>query len=701
MGAPKVATPTDPMAGLASLAQMLGGTKTTQNAGNIDALQSALAGLKGQDGQALLASIFQQAGAQIPGLQTSLGNAIGARSGGNSAVAAALQKLMSQTTVTAQDQMQKQQLANLQAQGQIGANIAQATKGTTQQAGTNLGQAGKTLAILSLLSKSGLMGKEGNGGIFSKLTSSEQAPVSAPTGGALNGSSSQPASGGNFSSAPNFSSAATPSFLTNAGLSDPQFSGPGQSTVDLSSFNPYQPQESGVQDFISSFSNPTGPQSMVDTSVYNPYSAPMEPSFSPVDWAASAPSDWQPPTDWTAYADGGKVNAGAGAGAQKQQMMKASADEMEDSREGAVSKMLLKHMNEMGKMLLEHSKEDKTEESDEGFADGGPVRAGGSRRSANPTVDLTPVQRMSADNSRPAASRSSANIAPSVDFGGFMNSGGGSGNDSNGGLNSASTGANPGFGRALGLAANVNALSGITGGPAMPGNVLGTMAGLANAKSEKDALGVVGTAAANIAAPGLGSAVSVAMNPSLANGLNLAASFNPATAMANLGLGVMGMASLGEIAQNAIDLANPNLMMTPTQQMTVSTEQNNPNSAGLTSQANAMDGDALGNLMGLTDAFGTAPTSPADSYGDTSGGGGFGSSSTGANSGFGGDSSHGTAGYKQGGPIDGPGTGTSDSIKARLSDGEYVMSADTVAALGEEFFNQLQAAFHKPVARRA
>ena len=37
---------------------------------------------------------------------------------------------------------------------------------------------------------------------------------------------------------------------------------------------------------------------------------------------------------------------------------------------------------------------------------------------------------------------------------------------------------------------------------------------------------------------------------------------------------------------------------------------------------------------------------------------------------------------KDGGPVRGPGTGTSDSIAARLSDGEYVLPADTVQAIG-------------------
>jgi hypothetical protein len=38
---------------------------------------------------------------------------------------------------------------------------------------------------------------------------------------------------------------------------------------------------------------------------------------------------------------------------------------------------------------------------------------------------------------------------------------------------------------------------------------------------------------------------------------------------------------------------------------------------------------------------------------------------------------------RAGGRLDGPGTGTSDSIPAKLSDGEFVMTAKAVKALGK------------------
>lgn len=144
-------------ANISALLQTFGGTKTTTatNPGETDALRATLAQLQGADYNAMLQSIFQQAGGQIPGLQTALGNAIGARSGGNSAVAAALQKLLQQTTVAAQDQMAKQQLANQQTQVQAGGAIAQATKGTqtTEQKGTNVKQGATDLAKATALTQ--------------------------------------------------------------------------------------------------------------------------------------------------------------------------------------------------------------------------------------------------------------------------------------------------------------------------------------------------------------------------------------------------------------------------------------------------------------------------------------------------------------------------------------------------------------------
>lgn len=100
-------------------------------------------------------------------------------------------------------------------------------------------------------------------------------------------------------------------------------------------------------------------------------------------------------------------------------------------------------------------------------------------------------------------------------------------------------------------------------------------------------------------------------------------------------------------------------------------------------------------------------TGTRDSSGMGNMGGGFGDHSGGGYGGdsgdSGGDSDSGGGGdFKDGGipggRISGPGTGTSDSIKmplANVSNGEYIVSADVVNAVGPQFFDMLQAAFHK------
>lgn len=171
----------------AALGQALfGGATTTTNPGNINPLQQVLAGLQGQDFNALLQSIFQQAGGQIPGLQAAYGNAMGARSGGNSAVQAALNELLKQTALAGQQQIAQQQAQNFQTQGQAAANIAQATRGTQTTQGADLGGIAKNLLLLQGLSMltgksgplSGLGDKVGEvgkavGGLFTSPTSDQ------------------------------------------------------------------------------------------------------------------------------------------------------------------------------------------------------------------------------------------------------------------------------------------------------------------------------------------------------------------------------------------------------------------------------------------------------------------------------------------------------------------------------------------------
>ena len=233
----------------------------------------------------------------------------------------------------------------------------------------------------------------------------------------------------------------------------------------------------------------------------------------------------------------------------------------------------------------------------------------------------------------------------------------------------------------------LNQLSGLTGGPSIP--MAGTLAGLAASQTPEQALGVVGTAAGNMLSPGLGSAISFGMNPSTVGGINLAASLNPVGALYSGVAALTGLPSIGELAVGTPQTVDPKTGMVT---------------------------EATTGLLGAGGTFGGTPamSSPVSVPGNITvtdlgtlngGGGGFGFGSESAASdanagdaaGVGGETG-GTAFAANGGNVTGPGTGTSDSIKAKLSDGEYVISADVVDALGQEFFDMLQKQFHTPVA---
>lgn len=108
------------------------GETVTINPGDISYLQQLFGEMQGADYNGILQQIFQQAAGQIPGFQQAFQNSVGARSGNNSAVAAMLQRLLQQTTTSAQSQLVEQMLKNQSIRQNIGTAIAQATRGTTQ-----------------------------------------------------------------------------------------------------------------------------------------------------------------------------------------------------------------------------------------------------------------------------------------------------------------------------------------------------------------------------------------------------------------------------------------------------------------------------------------------------------------------------------------------------------------------------------------
>ena len=643
----------------AQLLGLLGGTKTTTNPGNINPLMQTLAGLQGQDYDAMLKAIFNKAGAQIPGLQAAYTNAIGARSGGNSAVQAALQKLLADTSTGAMDQVAKLQSQNFATQANVGQSVANATKGTTSKTGTDVsGGLSKTAQIVALLQATKALGindlvQKTLGTTAAQGTTGATGQVTTPTAPAV-----QSAAGALTSAPVDYS-------LSGAGAASPfsiggQFAGADYTLPDtgLSSVGLQAPggQQSPYDYQLGSFDYNLAPT--VDTSQGLDYT----PNYQVEDYVA--PAEWQ--ADYSLFADGGLVQV----------------------------------------------------KKSEGYADGGTVRAGGSRRSANPTVDIrspdTMLATAAADELRgaqgqalssPVATAAGSDISNMFSSAGQL-SGGDGGGDNSPGMNE---GNNPSgiSGRdvagALGKVGAANAVSGLTGGQTL-GNVaggLGLVGGLSAAQTPGQALGAAARGTLGIASPALSSLAGFATNPTQVNALNIATAFNPALALANAALGLAGT-SLGTQALGTPQAVDP-----------------------VTGDVTEATMGMLGGLFGGGGVVGGNPamSSPVSGWGDVTttdlgllgdsgfgsggdgGGGGFGSSdaagsaNAGDASGVGGDSP-GSSYAANGGPITGPGTGTSDDIGIKVSDGEFIISADVVDTLGEDFFNQLQAAFHTPVAQQ-
>lgn len=199
--------------------------------------------------------------------------------------------------------------------------------------------------------------------------------------------------------------------------------------------------------------------------------------------------------------------------------------------------------------------------------------------------------------------------------------------------------------------------------------------------------------------------------------------FSPGLSAVNGLLGLMGIASIGQMATNAFGNVGVNAMVGAAQQ------------AGMDAAADTARGemnavanestDSMDGLMGVTGAFGTASDSSDTSgisngsessdglglglSGDSTGGfsgdglglggdtGGLSGDSDGGG-GIGGGDGGGGDGFNDGGHISGPGTGVSDSIVAKLSDGEFVLSADVVQAIGIDKLQALQDKYHVPAA---
>lgn len=648
---------------VAGILNLFGGQRGTEKvSADTSALQALLGQLQGADYSQLLQQVFQQAAGQIPGLQQAYSNAVGARSGNNSAVQASLNDLMTQATLAGTDKIINAQQNNQRMQADIGSNIAANTRRVDTKQGTNLGRAIGGLGALQGLSKLGVTDKLGK--LFGV--------------GGDSGSSGVPV----------FGTAAEPLFYNGStspmsGISLGSGGGNGLSFDlggSLTSFG------STLGDYGSSFGDAlsTGADYLFGGGLTDDIGGFFE------------------------FADGGMVGRDG-----KRNLVRRHLEEAENKAMGNDRSDLLKRMNEAEKKKREgHKGKDEYDKTSKmvdpktgiRFADGGVVgelnpgtqtlRAGGARRSAAPTYDPNVIQQSLAQGFVNALG-----LAPAAGVG--------------------QIGEDPGLG-GLGEADASNA------GPAGPGfgftDALGNMASLAI-----NPVGFLATIADQaiaqqqnqMAAP---AAPAVSMK-GVVNAMNAAAAKNPIALLQalltmspnNAQSDEQGFATTQGIAQSTNAAAQAGVSPAVAAALGLNTAPQSVNPAMSTtaltvdsilgvSQGNSSGSVSTGGFgEGVDPGFGLGGFGVGGSADAGFGGGGeadgtSGGVSVGASgSGEGADAGIGGGVWRNGGHVKGPGGPTEDKIDAKLSNGEYVISADVVKKLGVDFFDQLQANFHKPV----
>lgn len=654
----------NPLAGLASLLQTIGGTRSTTNTspGDITALQQVFNQGQQFDPNALLQTIFQQAGGQIPGLQRAFGNAIGARSGNNSAASAALQQLLMQTSLAGQQQVSNQVLQNQQQQGNVAANIAQATKGTTQtqKSGTDMGNVAKLLGLWQLAGQTGLIDKIGKGlgvggtsggsgastGTASAPTGSASAPApatvqSAPAPMAMQSATSSPVYGGALSTGVPLGTTIDTGLLDQPGMGSMDWAN-GATLAD--GFNSYS-------DMFADQANNLATMEGIDS---------MDALMGVTDGFGTIEGGGSNFIDdilgFLGFADGGLVGRdGQKPGADEEAVEDSTMRRFDRGNTVNVPLDLLRELMPQ-------------------FADGGIVR--GPRR-VNTTQTANPLTAV-ASNTATGGTRATAPVtqrpatpAPAqrpqqqqerqrqeMDFG-------------------AGTVDQAAYDGPVASASDLAALDAALG---LAGR---GFAGTAGAMLGGTVLGPVGALVGRYAASQFAS--QAIANNTATTGIDLSTlGAGGFTSNADYGLttGTADSADYGFDSNADYGLASTD------------TTGTSGSSIGLGSGFGGGLGLSTGGGLGLGTSGGLGLGGVGES-GDYGGG---------ADVGFGSGADYGSGdlgmNFKNGGEVDGPGTGTSDSIIARLSDGEYVIPADVVDTVGVEFFDALRAAIHQPAGMR-
>ena len=620
----------NPLAGVAALLQTLGGQRqtTTTSPGDISALQQVFAQGQNFDPNALLQTIFQQAGGQIPGFQRAFGNAVGARSGGNSAVSAALQKLLMETSLAGQEKVAAQTLQNQQNQGQVAGSIANATKGTTssQKTGTDMGQALKLLMMMQLAGKTGVTDKLGS--IFG---------VGGASGGGTTGTASAPAA-----TAPAATQSAAPAAIsspvsgglpvgTALGAAGDIFSQPGMGSMDWTNGATLADGFASFSDMFADQANNLATMEGID---------PMDALMGVTDGFGTITGGGSNFIDDLlsgigsifGFADGGLVGRD-GQSTTDEEKIEDSVQRRFDP--GNTNNQVLDLIRELMPQ----------------FADGGIV--------TGPSRGNRPVNTLQSANPITTGAVNSPMVQqpatrPQQQPGGNTN------------IGSGTTGIN---------LSNVINDGASVGAPGTPGGNAGISQGMASAIGL--GLGLLGMGP-------MGGVVAGMLSPNA----------TPGSVLGNQLGAVLGL------PVNAVTNAVTNTLAPTTDGQTGGGYNSTAGiSAGEPGVANdfgaissgvtgpgAVEGIDLGQLgFDLGDALGASDAAAGDNgaVGDA------------AAAGIGG------GGMKNGGEVKGPGSGTSDSIIARLSDGEYVIPADVVDTIGVDFFDALRAAIHRPAAKMA
>lgn len=606
------------------------GNKQTSSS-DTGALRGILGNLQGTNYEDVLKSIFTQAGGQIPGLTAGMSNAIGARTGGNSAVQTALGKLLESTVMKAAGQTATLNQGNQALQIQAANAIANGNSTKTTKSGSD--NAAKILAGLQLGGKflDSKVGKEvatKGKGLFDSVFNQGESPVVDSSGtnmfaGEVGNFSGGGSDGFSIDGGTNLFADAFTDYSVSDGIAG-GFDSAGDSAIDWGSIGGDLggggdiPVEEFIDlgDFFAD-GGLVGRDNKEEDIKYPMGGKTRGPSAQ-----AGSPA---------AYADGGRVEpkvgtkgpekkGGTGGGLSKEATQATVAKPAETAPKITLTIEPGTFQPSDRKGTVPRVEKAVANATGEKYADGGTVRSGGGRASSQVRYATDPIARTDAVNAPRAGLNRVRDPNTDFEFGPLdLNAQGEANAVSQESIDSIDPSESVTVGETLG--------------------------------------GIVGHAVMGLAAPGLATTMNALGIPGAPTGI-----VGQAINALSEAFGFNSQAN-SQAAANAAAISQADA-------------QESVSSEGTAGIGNTADGG----------------TASANADGSPSGGSGNSGGDDGADGG--------ADGFASGGKIKGPGTGTSDSILARVSNGEYIISKDVVDKMGVDFFDNLQAQFHTPVGSR-